>query len=135
MALSTQVTTSVRKRAPESTPESRSTAIDRPEPLCAPKGKRNPASAAAGSVVGRPSLSAAQPSGIGRPAFSAARILPRAATLIAMSRMKCAPSAPGAATQNGLLPSRSALPPQGGMVVEALVPASMTNPASQAMRP
>src|SRR5687768_9229349 len=95
-------------------------------------GSRKPSMAAAGSLVRRPARSVAQVSGIGLPRFNAARIFARATTLIAMSRMKGAPGAPGTPKPMGLLPRRASLPPVGAMVTLALLATTLAKPASAA---
>ena len=83
--------------------------------------------------MGLPVRSVAEVSGIGCPALAALRILARAATLIAMSRMIGSPPGFGKPKPHGLLPNRASLPPQGAMVVVALLPIKLANPAWAAM--
>src|SRR5512145_588112 len=97
-------------------------------------GSRKPSSAAFGSVVGLPSLSVAQVGGIDSPRLAALRILARATTESAMSRRIGGPPGLGTQKPTGLLPSRASRPPQGAMVVDALLPMMLANPASAAMR-
>ena len=84
-------------------------------------------------ALGLPLRSVAHVSGIDSPRCNAARILPRATTLIAMSRMKGLPPGRGTAIARGLLPSRVSAPPVGAMVVLALLPMRLANPASAAI--
>src|SRR4051794_21485567 len=97
-------------------------------------GRRKPSRAALGSVVGFPSLSVAQVDGIDSPLLAALRIFARAATLMAMSRMIGSPPGFGTPKPTGLLPRRASFPPQGAIVVVALLPMMLAKPASAAMK-
>jgi hypothetical protein len=78
--------------------------------------------------------SVAHVSGIDSPFCSAARILPRATTLIAMSRITGRPPGRGTPKPSGLLPKRVSAPPVGAIVVLALLPIIEAKPSSAAMR-
>ncbi len=98
-------------------------------------GSRKPSSAAFGSVVGLPSLSVAQVGGIDFAALGGiADLGARHHAESAMSRMIGCPPGLGTQKPTGLLPSRASRPPHGAMVVEALLPMMLANPASAAMR-
>ena len=58
----------------------------------------------------------------------------RAATLMAMSRMIGSPPGFGTPKPTGLLPRRVSFPPQGAIVVVALLPMMLAKPASAAMK-
>jgi hypothetical protein len=60
--------------------------IESAAPLTPPNGRQTPSKALPASRVGLPSRSSARPSAIGSPCNAASRILPRAMTVMAMSR-------------------------------------------------
>jgi hypothetical protein len=74
-----------------------------------------PAIASAGSVVALPSAFTAQVPGIASPAFSAIRILPIAASLVAMSSTIGAGPSDGTAIAIGLFPTTRSAPPGAGI--------------------
>ena len=74
------------------------------EPLYPPKGSCAPASAASGSVVGRPSASMAQPSGNARPSRLWIMISPRALMLEDWSKTSGGRPSRGQAKAMGLVP-------------------------------
>ena len=82
-------------------------------------------------MVGRPSASRAQPAGIWPLSWAARRILPRAATEVAMSSTSGSVP-PGAARAKGLVPRKGSLLPQIGMALEALVMTMAAMPSATA---
>src|SRR6185437_4944615 len=92
------------KHAPASAPQRISTISASAAPLAPPTGRRVPANALAGSVVGPPSASSAQPEGMASPLFLAATILLRATTESAISITRGARPGSGAAKARGLVP-------------------------------
>ena len=95
-------------------------------------GNKNPSNAALGSVVGLPLASVPQVSGMLSPRLNAFRSLARATTLMAMSSKNGAPLGLGTPNPKGLLPSLASDPPQGAMVVVALLPMMLAKPFSAA---
>ena len=98
-------------------------------------GNKKPSSAALGSVVGLPLASVPQVSGMDSPLLNAFLSLARATTLMAMSSKKGEPLGLGTPKPNGLLPRRASDPPQGAMVVVALLPMMLAKPLSAAIKP
>src|ERR1700760_2842126 len=88
---------------------------DKPKPLAPAAGSNMPEIASAGLVVGAPVAVTAQVGGIALPAFSAMRILPIAASLVAMSSTIGISPAVGTAIAIGLLPTTRSPPPGGGI--------------------
>src|ERR1039458_6536974 len=88
---------------------------ERPKPFGPPDGSSMPAIASVGLVVGEPSAVTAQLAGIGLPAFSAMRILPIAASLVAMSSTIGIVPAVGMEMARGLLPRTRSAPPGAGI--------------------
>ena len=75
------------------------------------------------------------PMGIDLPESRSLRILPRAAMLMAMSKMNGAPFCLGAANPKGLLPIFKSRPPKGAIAGEALVPHMRAMAAIEAAKP
>ncbi len=87
-----------------------------------------------GSVVGKPSAVTAQFDGIVLPAFSAMRILPMAASLVAMSSTIGVFPEVGMAMASGLLPTTRSAPPGAGINGRVLHMARPTQFSSAACR-
>ena len=88
---------------------------ERPNPLGPAAGSSMPAIASVASVVGLPSLRTAQFAGMAWPAFSASRILPMAASLVAISSTSGIGPSLGIAIASGLLPTTRSAPPGAGI--------------------
>jgi len=85
-------------------------------------------------VVGAPSAVTAHVEGMDSLAFSAMRILPMAASLVAMSRTRGIFPAVGNAIAIGLLPTTRSAPPGAGISGRVLHIAMPMQPASAACR-
>ncbi len=105
-----------------------------PYPLCPPTGSRKPSSADFGSVVGIPLESVPHVSGICLPCLKASLIFARATTLIAISRRNGLPPGFGTPKPSGLFPNLASEPPQGAIVVVALLPIMVAKPFSAAIK-
>ena len=93
-----------------------------------------PAIASDGLVVGAPAAVTAQVGGIASLAFSAMRILPIAASLVAMSSTIGMSPAVGTAIAIGLLPTTRSAPPGAGISGRVLHIAMPMQSASAACR-
>ncbi len=117
---------------PERRPESRSIIRARPKPLAPPIGSSMPLMASFGSVVTVPAASVAQSPGMLSPEAAARRILPMAAWLVAMSKLRGLPEAVGSAMATGLLPTRRSAPPGAGISGRVLLMTTPTLPLAAA---
>ena len=97
-------------------------------------GRIIPLKASAASVVGLPSSVIAQPSGIFSPRLAATAILPRATPVLAISSTTGSYLPPGAAIDQGFVPTIFFMPPHGGMAGPPLLVMKVMQPASAAIR-
>ena len=96
--------------------------------MASPSGTIVPASAASGSVVGRPSASSAQPTGIGSPRALAATMAPRATAEVDRSTTIGARPGSGQAKAIGLVPKVGRDPPHGAIAAGVLANRIATSP-------